>query len=196
MPHLEAVLRATNEGGPESEGGESGGGDGREPSGGGAMRWQSGSGVESVLLKLSFGVGGCGLILRRQTAARIGVESAIEASGVVSGAGSERARMARIGQPLPETNRSRDAEQGGVSAPPGVGDEDVFSTRLAAVEFKGATMRGVRALVHKGELPQDIELAEAAGGAACAQLLDGGTLLCLDVPGDRVSISRLDKYFT
>ena len=55
---------------------------------------------------------------------------------------------------------------------------------------------GVRALVHKGELPQDIELAEAAGGAACAQLLDGGTLLCLDVPGDRVSISRLDKYFT
>ena len=71
-----------------------------------------------------------------------------------------------------------------------------MSPRLAAVEFKGATMRGVRALVHKGEPPQDIELAEAAGGAACAQLLDGGTLLCLDVPGDRVSISRLDKYFT
>ena len=43
------------------------------------------------------------LILRRQTAARIGVESAIEARG--ERRGRWRARMARIGQPLPETNR-------------------------------------------------------------------------------------------
>ena len=175
VPHLEAVL-SYHEVRPEDEAAE-GEGEGEGE-------------IEPVLLKLSLGVGGCGLILKRQAATRAGVETAVEVGGVVSGAGSERARMGRIGQPLPDERKGEDAPP----PPRGAGDEDVFATRLAAVEFKGATMRGVRTLVHKGEVPQDLELAKAAGGAACAQLIDGGNLLCLDVPNDRVSISKLDEY--
>ena len=159
-----------------------------EPGALGAQRWAPNSGVELCRLALHTGVGGVGLVLKGQTAFRLGMDDFfLRPEGMAAGPGEKQARFVSVGQEIPglrPARKDRGAPQ----------KESVHSSWVQAAEFKGRTFRGVRTIVH-ATTPRDAELARAAGGFAAAQLLLApGTRLVLDLGGRRLSLTALGEY--
>jgi len=134
------------------------------------LRVGSGAASFEGLFRLALGVGGCGLILARDTAAQLGFVNATVAltpSGHVTGMGETRGRLS----PLE------------VSA--------VASGRVDELELRGASWKTVRCLVHEQDDPADLQLSKRAAGLLCSDLFRGVTLH-LDLANGRVAAVPLD----
>jgi hypothetical protein len=117
------------------------------------------------LFRLSLGTGGTGVIVSAKAAAEwdmVSRTAGLQPGGVMSGAGEERSRFARV-------------------------EPEVVTGRLNKLEFRGGSFATVRALTHTGGDPPDLALSPHADGALCADLFRGCTLV-LDLGRSRVAV--------
>jgi len=122
------------------------------------------------LFRLSLGFGGCGAIVAHRAAAEWNMLErtvGLQPGGVLSAAGEDRARFARV-------------------------DPEVVTGRLAELEFKGASFATVRALTHVNGDPPDLNFSPHVDGALCADLFRGCDLI-LDLGNDRIAVVQRDR---
>ena len=91
----------------------------------------------------------------------------LQPGGVLSAAGEDRARFARV-------------------------DEEVVTGRLARLEFRGAAFDTVRALTHTRGDPPDLGFSPHVDGALCADLFRGCDVV-LDLANDRVAVVQRER---
>ena len=91
----------------------------------------------------------------------------LQPGGVLSAAGEDRARFARV-------------------------DDAVVTGRLARLEFGGAAFENVRALTHLGGDPPDLGFSPHVDGALCADLFRGCDVV-LDLGNDRIAVVQRDR---
>lgn len=126
--------------------------------------------LDGRLFRLALGAGGTGAIVAHRAAVEwrmIERTVGLQPGGVLSAAGSERARFARV-------------------------DEEVVTGRLARLEFRGASFDTVRALTHTNGDPPDLGFSPHVDGALCADLFRGCDVV-LDLANDRVAVVQRER---
>ena len=122
------------------------------------------------LFRLALGSGGTGAIVARRAAEEwrmVERTVGLQPGGVLSAAGEDRARFARV-------------------------DDAVVTGRLARLEFGGAAFENVRALTHLGGDPPDLGFSPHVDGALCADLFRGCDVV-LDLGNDRIAVVQRDR---
>ena len=122
------------------------------------------------LFRLALGAGGTGAIVAHRAAMEwrmVERTVGLQPGGVLSAAGEDRARFARV-------------------------DEEVVTGRLARLEFRGAAFDTVRALTHTRGDPPDLGFSPHVDGALCADLFRGCDVV-LDLANDRVAVVQRER---